>query len=564
MNNNDTDEAPKQDFIRVLVNDDIASNRFSGNVQTRFPPEPNGHLHVGHAKSIFLNYGLASEFSGACNLRFDDTNPTTENKEYAESIRQDIEWLLGEKLSMEPVFASNYFDQLYEWAELLIESGKAYVDDQDADSISKQRGSFTEAGMNSPFRDRTPEENLTLFRNMRLGKFADGECVLRARISMSHENMNMRDPVLYRIRNESHFRTGNTWVVYPTYDWAHGQSDAIEGVTHSLCTLEFESHRPLYDWFLEQLDIPTNKRPYQTEFARLNFTHTVLSKRLLRRLVEESVVEGWDDPRMPTLSGLRKRGYPPSAIRAFCDHIGIAKTNSTHEIELLESFVRSELNQTANRRMVVLNPLKLTITNWPKGKVEYRSASNNPNDPSQGSRMVPFSGELYIERDDFMEDPPKKFFRLSIGREVRLRFGYYVTCNEVIKDEQGNPIELLCTYDPETSGGKAPDGRKVKATLHWVEASNCLDGTAITYDRLFRSEHPDTSSDVFQDLNQTSLTSFTSAKFEPSINELEDGDVIQFERLGYFCKDGEAENLFHRTVGLRDEWANIQKRKNAN
>ena len=564
MNNNDTDEAPKQDFIRALVNDDIASNRFSGNVQTRFPPEPNGHLHVGHAKSICLNYGLASEFSGACNLRFDDTNPTTENKEYAESIRQDIEWLLGEKLSMEPVFASNYFDQLYEWAELLIESGKAYVDDQDADSISKQRGSFTEAGMNSPFRDRTPEENLTLFRNMRLGKFADGECVLRARISMSHENMNMRDPVLYRIRNESHFRTGNTWVVYPTYDWAHGQSDAIEGVTHSLCTLEFESHRPLYDWFLEQLDIPTNKRPYQTEFARLNFTHTVLSKRLLRRLVEESVVEGWDDPRMPTLSGLRKRGYPPSAIRAFCDHIGIAKTNSTHEIELLESFVRSELNQTANRRMVVLNPLKLTITNWPKGKVEYRSASNNPNDPSQGSRMVPFSGELYIERDDFMEDPPKKFFRLSIGREVRLRFGYYVTCNEVIKDEQGNPIELLCTYDPETSGGKAPDGRKVKATLHWVEASNCLDGTAITYDRLFRSEHPDTSSDVFQDLNQTSLTRFTSAKFEPSINELEDGDVIQFERLGYFCKDGEAENLFHRTVGLRDEWANIQKRKNAN
>lgn len=564
MNNNDTDEAPKQDFIRVLVNDDIASNRFSGNVQTRFPPEPNGHLHVGHAKSICLNYGLASEFSGACNLRFDDTNPTTENKEYAESIRQDIEWLLGEKLSIEPVFASNYFDQLYEWAELLIESGKAYVDDQDADSISKQRGSFTEAGMNSPFRDRTPEENLALFRNMRLGKFAEGECVLRARISMSHENMNMRDPVLYRIRNESHFRTGNTWVVYPTYDWAHGQSDAIEGVTHSLCTLEFESHRPLYDWFLEQLDIPTNKRPYQTEFARLNFTHTVLSKRLLRRLVEESVVEGWDDPRMPTLSGLRKRGYPPSAIRAFCDHIGIAKTNSTHEIELLESFVRSELNQTANRRMVVLNPLKLTITNWPKGKVEYRSASNNPNDPSQGSRMVPFSGELYIERDDFMEDPPKKFFRLSIGREVRLRFGYYVTCNEVIKDEQGNPIELLCTYDPETSGGKAPDGRKVKATLHWVEASNCLDGTAITYDRLFRSEHPDTSSDVFQDLNQTSLTRFASAKFEPSINELEDGDIIQFERLGYFCKDGEGENLFHRTVGLRDEWANIQKRKNAN
>ena len=564
MNHNDTDETQKQDFIRALVNDDLASKRFSGKVQTRFPPEPNGHLHLGHAKSICLNFGLASEYGGVCKLRFDDTNPATESEEFADSIRKDIEWLLGHELSEEPVFASNYFDQLYEWAETLIELGKAYVDDQTAEMISTQRGSFTEPGVNSSFRERSPEENLTLFRDMRAGKFSEGECVLRAKISMDHENMNMRDPVLYRIRHESHFRTANDWVIYPTYDWAHGQSDAIEGVTHSLCTLEFDSHRPLYDWFLEQLAITNDKRPYQTEFARLNFTHTVLSKRLLRRLVEESVVEGWDDPRMPTLSGQRKRGYPPSAIRAFCDHIGIAKTNSTHEIELLESFVRSELNQTAERKMAVINPLKLTITNWPEGKIEYRDAVNNPEDPSQGSRKVPFSGDLFIEREDFMEDPPKKFFRLSPGREVRLRFGYFITCTEVIKDTDGNPIELLCTYDPETSGGKAPDGRKVKATLHWVEASNCVEGSAITYDRLFRSEHPDTSSDVFQDLNERSLTKFTSAKFEPSIQELLGGEVVQFERLGYFCKDGSEANLFHRTVGLRDEWANIQKRKGTN
>ena len=561
MNNNDTDETQKQDFIRTLVDDDLASKRFSGKVQTRFPPEPNGHLHLGHAKSICLNFGLASEYGGVCNLRFDDTNPTTESEEFAESIRKDIEWLLGHELPEEPVFASNYFTQLYEWAEILIGLGKAYVDDQTAEIISAQRGSFTEPGVNSPFRDRTPEQNLNLFKDMRDGKFADGQCVLRAKIAMDHENMNMRDPVLYRIRHESHFRTGDDWVIYPTYDWAHGQSDAIEGVSHSLCTLEFDSHRLLYDWFLEQLEIPTNKRPYQTEFARLNFTHAVLSKRLLKRLVEESVVQSWDDPRMPTLSGLRKRGYPPAAIRAFCDHIGVAKTNSTHEIELLESFVRSHLNQTVNRKMAVLSPLKLTITNWPDGKVEYRDAINNPEDPSQGSRKIPFSGNLFIEQEDFMEEPPKKFFRLAPGREVRLRFGYFITCNEVIKDAEGNPIELLCTYDPETSGGKSPDGRKVKATLHWVESETCVNGTAINYGRLFRSEHPDTSTDIFQDLNHDSLDKFSSAKFEPSIESLQDGEVVQFERLGYFCKDDADANLFHRTVGLRDEWAKIQKRK---
>ena len=492
MDNNDTEETMKRDFIRDLINTDLTSGRFSGKVQTRFPPEPNGHLHVGHAKSICLNFGLASEYGGICNLRFDDTNPATESLEFVESIRQDIEWLLGHELSNEPVFASSYFEQLYEWAELLIKLGKAYVDDQGAETISAQRGNFTEPGANSPFRDRTSEENLILFREMREGIFPEGFCVLRAKISMEHENMSMRDPVLYRIRNESHFRTGDDWIIYPTYDWAHGQSDAIEGVTHSLCTLEFDSHRPLYDWFLEQLDIAEGERPYQTEFARLNFTHTVLSKRLLKRLVDESVVKSWDDPRMPTLSGLRRRGYPPSAIRAFCDHIGIAKTNSTHEIELLESFVRDELNQSSDRKMAVINPLKLTITNWPEGRTEYRDATNNPNDSSKSSRKVPFSGDLFIEQEDFMEEPPLKFYRLAPGREVRLRFGYFITCNEVIKDGNGTPVELLCTYDPETSGGKAPDGRKVKATLHWVEASNCVEGSVFTYERLFASEHPDT------------------------------------------------------------------------
>ena len=449
---------------------------------------------------------------------------------------------------------------MFEWAITLIKGGKAYVDDQDAATISELRGSFTKAGVDSPFRERTPEENLELFLKMRDGEFPEGSCVLRAKIAMDHENMNMRDPVLYRIRKKSHFRTGSQWVIYPTYDWAHGQSDALEKVTHSLCTLEFESHRLLYDWFLEQLEVPFDQRPYQTEFARLNFTHTVLSKRLLKKLVEDGVVKGWDDPRMPTISGLRRRGYPSKSIRDFCQHIGIAKTNSTHEIELLESFVRTELNQTSQRRMAVIDPVRLTITNWPEGKIEYRTAVNNPQDESAGTREVPFSGNLYIERDDFMEDPPAKFFRLSPGREVRLRYGYFVTCTDIVKDDSGKVVEILCTYDPETSGGKAPDGRKVKATIHWVEENNCIRASVATYDRLFASERPDLLDDPFEDLNKESLEVLESAVCEPSVADIAGGDVIQFERLGYFCRDETQLNLFHRTVGLRDEWANIQKR----
>jgi len=557
----DTQQQPeKTDFIRDLVKTDISSERHFGRIQTRFPPEPNGYLHVGHAKSICLNFGIAEEFGGFCNLRFDDTNPETESVEFVNSIRNDIEWLLGETLSTEPLFASDYFENMFEWAVSLIKRGKAYVDDQDAATISELRGSFTQAGVDSPFRERTPEENLELFLMMRDGAFPEGSRVLRAKIAMDHENMNMRDPVLYRIRNQSHFRTGNKWTIYPTYDWAHGQSDALEKVTHSLCTLEFESHRLLYDWFLEQLEVPFDQRPYQTEFARLNFTHTVLSKRLLKKLVEDGVVQGWDDPRMPTISGLRKRGYPSKSIRDFCHHIGIAKTNSTHEIELLESFVRRELNQSSQRRMAVVDPVRLTITNWQAGKIEHRTAINNPEDTDAGTREVPFSGHLLIEREDFMEDPPSKFFRLSPGREVRLRYGYFVTCTGVVKDESGTVVEILCTYDPETSGGKAPDGRKVKATIHWVEETSCLRGSVAMYDRLFSSERPDLLDDPFGDLNKESLEILESVAFEPSVADIAGGEVVQFERLGYFCRDESQLSLFHRTVGLRDEWANIQKR----
>ena len=553
-------QSKKADFIRDSVKADISSGRHYGRVQTRFPPEPNGYLHVGHAKSICLNFGIAEEFGGFCNLRFDDTNPETESVEFVNSIHHDIEWLLGKTLSKEPLFASDYFENMFEWAVTLIKRGKAYVDDQDAATISELRGSYTQAGENSPFRERSPEENLELFLKMKDGGFAEGSCVLRAKIAMDHENMNMRDPVLYRIRKKSHFRTGNKWVIYPTYDWAHGQSDALEKVTHSLCTLEFESHRLLYDWFLEQLEVPIDQRPYQTEFARLNFTHTVLSKRLLKKLVEDGVVAGWDDPRMPTISGLRRRGYPSKSIRNFCQHIGIAKTNSTHEIELLESFVRTELNQSSQRRMAVIDPVRLTITNWPEGTTEYRTAINNPEDESAGTREVPFSGQLFIEREDFMEDPPAKFFRLSPGREVRLRYGYFVTCTDIVKDKSGKVVEILCTYDPETSGGKAPDGRKVKATIHWVEQTNCIRGSVATYDRLFSSERPDLLDDPFEDLNKESLKILESAVFEPAVADIANGEAVQFERLGYFCRDESQLNLFHRTVGLRDEWANIQKR----
>ncbi|MEM7287660.1 MAG: glutamine--tRNA ligase/YqeY domain fusion protein [Actinomycetota bacterium] len=551
----------KADFIREKVRADTDAGTFGGRVQTRFPPEPNGYLHIGHAKSICLNFGLAQEFGGECNLRFDDTNPTTEDEEFVRAIEDDIEWL-GFTPAHEPYYASDYFEQLYEWAELLIRQGNAYVDDQDAETISAQRGGFTEPGVNSPFRDRSVEENLDLFRRMRAGEFADGERVLRARIDMQHENMQMRDPVLYRIRRAHHFRTGDDWVIYPTYDWAHGQSDAIEGVTHSLYTLEFDTHRPLYDWCLDQLEIAPDRRPGQTEFARLNLTHTVLSKRKLLQLVNDGLVDGWDDARMPTLKGLRRRGYPAAAIRAFAGHIGVARMNGTHEIELLESFVRTELNRVALRRTAVLRPLKVVITNWPDGQVEMREAVNNPEDETAGMREVPFSGTLWIEQDDFMEEPAPKYYRLAPGREVRLRYGYFITCTDVIKNDDGEIVELHCTYDPENAGGQAPDGRKVKATIHWLSADHALDATVALYDRLFTAEHPgDETGDPLDDLNPASRELLTGAKVEPALAATPAGEVVQFERLGYFAADLATPMLFHRTVGLRDEWANIQKRK---
>ena len=562
MKSQDDVPSKKSNFITDKIDADIQSGRFNGRVQTRFPPEPNGYLHVGHAKAICLNHSIAKDYSGLFNLRYDDTNPVTENSEFVTGMREDIQWLLEEDLESTPLHTSEYFDQLYAWAEDLIIDGKAYVDSQDGETISEQRGGFQEPGVNSPYRDRSSEENLALFRDMRSGKFSDGDCVLRAKISMSHDNMNMRDPIMYRIRHENHFRTGGEWCIYPTYDWAHGQSDAIEKVTHSLCSLEFDSHRELYDWFLDQLGIEGDDRPYQTEFARLNFTHTVLSKRLLKHLVEERIVDGWDDPRMPTLRGFRKRGYPAAAIRSFCEHIGVARTNGTHEIELLESFVRNDLNQSAERRMAVLNPLRVTITNWPEGHVEMRTAVNNPEDDSAGNREIPFSGSLFIERDDFMENPEPKYYRLSPGREVRLRYGYFITCNDVVKDEEGNPIEILCTYDPETSGGKAPDGRKVKATIHWVSAEHAIDASVALYERLFSTEHPgDETGEPLDDVNLESKSILEGAKLEPSIGDLPPGSIVQFERLGYFHLDEEAPLLFHKTVGLRDEWANIVKRR---
>ena len=545
-------------FIREKINTDNDTGKYSSRVQTRFPPEPNGFLHIGHAKSICLNFGIASDYDGVCKLRFDDTNPETEDQDFVDAIINDVRWLGYEP--DEVVYASDYFEQLYEWAESLIERGLAFVDDQDAETISEQRGGFTTPGVNSPFRDRTVEENLALFRGMRAGEFADGEKVLRAKIDMQDENMWLRDPVLYRIRREHHQRTGTDWIIFPTYDRAHGQSDAIEGVTHSICTLEFDSHRPLYDWCLNNLELPQEK-PEQTEFARLNLTYTVTSKRKLRQLVEDGVVDGWDDARMPTLSGLRRRGYPESAIRAFMDHIGVSKTNSTHDIELLESFVRTELNRVALRRMAVLNPLKVVITNWPEGQEDMREAINNPEDEAAGTREVPFSGELWIEQDDFKLDPPPKYYRLTPGREVRLRAGYFITATDAVTDDAGNVIEVHCTYDPETAGGQAPDGRKVKSTIHWVSAATAVDATVHLYDRLFTDPHPGSGDDdVFDSLNPNARET-VQAKLEPALADVEPGQVVQFERLGYFAADLDEANVFHRTVGLRDEWANIQKRK---
>ncbi len=545
-------------FVRDLVRADNEQGVFGGRVQTRFPPEPNGYLHIGHAKAIHVDFGIAAEFGGICNLRFDDTNPDTEDTEYVDAIVDDLAWIgyAVDKI----LYASDYFEQIYEWAELLIEAGRAYVDDQDSETISLQRGGYGQPGIESPFRGRSVDENLDLFRRMRAGEFDDGARVLRAKADMQHENMQLRDPVMYRIRRGHHHRTGDSWVIYPTYDWAHGQSDAIEGVTHSLCSLEFDSHRPLYDWYLEHLPLPF-EQPRQIEFARLELTHTVTSKRRLATLVADGVVDGWDDPRLPTIRALRRRGYPSAAISDFCSFIGVGKTNSRHQIELLESFVRDSLNRTALRRMAVLRPLKLVITNWPAGQVEHFSIQNNPENADDGSRDVAMSGELWIERDDFMVDAPPKYFRLTPGREVRLRGAYFVTCADYRADADGTVVEVHCTYDPETRGGSAPDGRKVKSTMHWVSAQHSIDARVALYERLFSAEVPgETTGDPFDDLHPRSRELLDGCKLEAALGHASPGQVVQFERLGYFAHDVREHLLFHRTVGLRDEWANIQKR----
>ena len=552
----------KQDFIREFIREDLANGKHTG-IVTRFPPEPNGYLHIGHSKAISLNFGIAAEFDGRCHLRFDDTNPTKEELEFIESIKADVAWLgydWGEHL----YFASDYFEQLYEWAETLIGEGKAYVDDLSAEEIRAHRGTLTEPGTPSPWRDRPIEESLALFRGMRAGEFADGERVLRAKIDMASGNINLRDPVLYRILHASHPRTGDAWCIYPTYDFAHGQSDAIEHITHSLCTLEFEAHRPLYDWFLENL--PTPSAPRQIEFARFNLTYTILSKRRLLQLVQGGHVTGWDDPRMPTLSGMRRLGYPPAAIRDCVDRAGVAKRESVVDLAFLEHCVRTQLNRTAERRMGVLRPLKVVIENYPEGESEELEAVNNPEDAAAGTRMVPFSRELYIERDDFMEDPPKKFFRLAPGREVRLRYAYFITCREVVKNGDGEIIELRCTYDPQTKGGDAPDGRKVKATLHWVSAAHAVTAEVRLYDRLFKSADPGADGDFLDDINPDSLEVVADAKLEPSLAGATEGVTVQFERLGYFCVDRDSTPLhrvFNRTITLRDTWARVQARGQA-
>ena len=560
-----TDGLPAaSNFVRELVRADYERGTFGGRVQTRFPPEPNGYLHIGHAKAITIDFGIAAEFGGVCNLRFDDTNPDTEDTSYVDGIVADLAWL-GFPIDGEPLYASDYFEQLYDWAELLITKGLAFVDDQDGETISAQRGGYGKPGIESPHRDRPVEESLDLFRRMRAGEFAEGSHVLRARIDMQHENMQLRDPVMYRIRGVHHHRTGALWSIYPTYDWAHGQSDAIEGVTHSLCTLEFDSHRPLYDWYLEHLPLPF-EQPRQTEFARLELTHTVTSKRKLAKLVDDGIVDGWDDPRMPTLRGLRRRGYPATAIREFCEFIGVSRTNSRHQIELLESFVRTELNRMALRRMAVLRPLRVVITNWPTGDdgepvVEHVELSNNPENPDDGTRTVPFTGVLYIEQDDFMAEPPPKYFRLSPGKEVRLRGAFFVTATGFDTDDDGNVVEVQVTYDPETRGGNLPDGRKVKSTMHWVSAAHAVDATVALYDRLFTPEAPgEGTGDPLDDLNPASRELLDGVKAEPVLTDVQPGQVVQFERLGYFAADPDTPMLFHRTVGLRDEWANIQKR----
>ena len=549
-----------RDFIRDIVQADLDAGRIA-DVVTRFPPEPNGYLHLGHAKSICLNFGVAQEFGGRCHLRFDDTNPVKEEQAFIDSMQRDVRWL-GFDWGPHIYHASDYFEQLYDWAEHLIRTGHAYVDDTAPEAMRSQRGTLTEPGRNSPFRYRSVEENLDLFRRMRAGEFPNGARVLRAQIDMASGNMNLRDPVLYRILHATHPRTGDAWRIYPTYDFAHGQSDAIEGVTHSVCTLEFEDHRPLYDWLLEHLPVPA--RPRQYEFARLNVSYTVLSKRILTKLVQEKHVKGWDDPRMPSLAGIRRRGVPPAALRAFVGRVGVARANSVVDVAMLDSAIRDTLNPIAPRRMAVLRPLKLIIENYPDGQAETLEAINHPDDPSLGLRPITFARELYVEQEDFMESPPKKFYRLSPGKEVRLRYGYYVTCREVVKDETGAVTALRCTYDPETRGGDAPpDGRKVQATLHWVAAVDAIPAEVRLYSHLFTRPNPGADGDVMADLNPDSLEVLTGCLVEPSLASAAAGEAVQFERTGYFCADPDstAERLvFNRTVGLRDTWAKVQSR----
>jgi len=559
-----TNSEPPRDFIRDIINDDLQTNKYGGRVHTRFPPEPNGYLHIGHAKAICLNFGIAAEFNGLCNLRFDDTNPIKEEQEYIDSIIEDVHWL-GFDWENRLYYASDYFEQMYEYAVQLIKAGKAYVDELSAEEIRDYRGTLTQPGKQSPYRNRSIEENLDLFGRMRASEFPDGSRVLRAKINMASRNLNMRDPVMYRILHSEHPRTGDKWCIYPMYDWAHGLEDSIEGITHSICTLEFEDHRPLYDWFLDELGV---YHPRQIEFARLNLTYTVMSKRMFLGLVQEGQVSGWDDPRMPTISGLRRRGYTPESIRNFSRRIGVAKTGSTIDIALLEHSLREDLNKQAQRVMAVLRPLRVVIENYPEDQVEEMDAVNNPEDPGAGTRKVPFSRVLYIEREDFREEPPPKFFRLAPGREVRLRYAYFITCVDVVKDEQsGEVVELRCTYDPATRGGDSPDGRKVKATLHWVSAEHALEAEARLYEHLFSKEDP---TDVGEGagfkayLNPDSLEILTSCRVEPSLAGAAPGSRFQFERQGYFCVDPDSSAgkiVFNRTVPLRDTWAKIEKQR---
>jgi glutaminyl-tRNA synthetase len=554
-------ESRLSNFIRDTIIKDLETKKFAGQVQTRFPPEPNGYLHIGHAKAICLNFGLADEFGGKTNLRFDDTNPEKEEQEYVDSIMKDVRWLGFEWDGLH--YASDYFDQLYEWAIKLINAGKAYVDDLSAEEIRKYRGTLTEPGKDSPHRNRSVKENLDLFERMSQGEFPDGSRVLRAKIDMASPNLNMRDPVIYRILHAEHHRTGNKWCIYPMYDFAHGQSDSIEHVTHSVCTLEFEDHRPLYNWFIEQLGIFPAQ---QLEFDRLGLTYTLLSKRKLLQLVQGKYVTGWDDPRMPTLSGIRRRGYTPEAIRNFCGAIGVSKTNGTLELAMLEHFVREDLNKRAPRVMAVLRPLKVVIDNYPDGHVDEVEAVNNPEDESAGKRKVPFSKVLYIEQDDFREDPPKQYYRLSPGREVRLRYGFFITAKSVVKNDKGEVVEVHCTYDPATRGGNAPDGRKVKSTIHWVSAPHAIDAEVRIYDKLFTKEDPnqvEEGQDFTANLNPNSLEVITNAKLEPSLANAPVEAHYQFERLGYFCVDPDSKPghlVFNRTVALKDTWAKVEKR----